>query len=308
VAARPLEIFPVKWALVVLYVLSIGWIHFRGRVRHRLGKQVFDHSAFVAPLNVLMYAFSRVPAKPYLPVQEWPELIELQKHWHVIRDEGEELARLRAVKAADNNDAGFNSFFKEGWKRFYLKWYEVRPESAERLCPRTVELLRNTPCIKAALFAELPPNAKLNAHRDPYAGSLRYHLGLRTPNDDGCRIYVDGEPYSWRDGEGVIFDETYIHWVRNDTDQSRMILLCDIERPMKYRWAQAAQGWVSRNLMSAAASPNDANDRTGLINKLFLVSFHAGRMRRRFKQWNRTAYRATKLALVVGAVAFLVWV
>ena len=47
---------------------------------------------------------------------------------------------------------------------------------------------------------------------------------------------------------------------------------------------------------------------TGLINKLFLVSFHAGNMRRRFKNWNRTAYRATKLALVVGAVAFVVWI
>ena len=25
--------------------------------------------------------------------------------------------------ALDNNDIGFNSFFKRGWKRFYLKWY-----------------------------------------------------------------------------------------------------------------------------------------------------------------------------------------
>jgi beta-hydroxylase len=291
-----------------VYVLSIAWIHFRGRVRHRLGKQVFDHSAFVAPVNVLMYAFSRVPARPYLPVQDWPELMELQKHWHVIREEAEELERLRAVKAADNNDAGFNSFFKEGWKRFYLKWYEEKPESAERLCPRTTALLAGIPYIKAALFAELPPHAKLNAHRDPYAGSLRYHMGLRTPNDDSCRIYVDGEPYSWRDGEGVIFDETFIHWVRNDTDQSRLILLCDIERPMKYRWAQAAQAWFSRNVMTAAASPNDAGDRTGLINKLFLVSFYAGQQRRRFKQWNRTAYRATKLALMAAAVALLVWI
>ncbi len=25
-------------------------------------------------------------------------------------------------------------------------------------------------------------------------------------------IEVDGERYSWRDGEGVLFDETYIHY------------------------------------------------------------------------------------------------
>jgi aspartyl/asparaginyl beta-hydroxylase (cupin superfamily) len=30
------------------------------------------------------------------------------------------------IKAADSyNDWGFNSFFRAGWKRFYLKWYEA---------------------------------------------------------------------------------------------------------------------------------------------------------------------------------------
>ncbi|MFY1080171.1 aspartyl/asparaginyl beta-hydroxylase domain-containing protein, partial [Escherichia coli] len=74
------------------------------------------------------------------------------------------------------DDAGFNSFFKYGWKRFYLKWYEANYPSAETLCPRTVALLRELPSVKAAMFAELPPGGKLNPHRDPFAGSLRYHL------------------------------------------------------------------------------------------------------------------------------------
>jgi beta-hydroxylase len=298
----------MKWFIVLVYAASIAWIHFRGQVRHKFGKQLFDHSAFVAPINVLMYAFSRAPAQPYLPVSDWPDLKRLEDNWETIRDEARALVELRAVKAAQNNDAGFNSFFKEGWKRFYLKWYDVNPGSAERLCPRTVALLRDIPCIKAALFAELQPNSKLNAHRDPYAGSLRYHLGLWTPNDDSCRIYVDGQPYSWRDGQAVVFDETYVHWVKNDTDRGRMILLCDIERPMKYRWAQAAQAWFSRHIMSAAASPNEAEDRTGIINKLFLVSFHAGRQRRRFKNWNPAVYKVTKFGLIVAAVAFVVWI
>jgi beta-hydroxylase len=216
---------------------------------------------------------------------------------------------MRAVKAANNDDAGFNSFFKEGWKRFYLKWYDVDPGSAARLCPKTVEILRGIPSVKAALFAHLPPHSKLNPHRDPYAGSLRYHLGLWTPNDERCRIWVDGQEYSWKDGEAVVFDETFIHWVRNDTDEDRMILLCDIERPLKWHWAQAAQSWFSRHVMSAAASPNEAEDRTGFINKLFLVSFHAGRMRRAFKSKSLIAYRLTKVLLIVAAVAaFVFWI
>jgi beta-hydroxylase len=34
------------------------------------------------------------------------------------------------------------------------------------------------------MFAMLPANGSLNPHRDPFAGSLRYHLGLITPNDE----------------------------------------------------------------------------------------------------------------------------
>jgi aspartyl/asparaginyl beta-hydroxylase (cupin superfamily) len=52
--------------------------------------------------------------------------------------------------------------------------------------------------IKGAMFATLGPGARLVQHRDPYAGLLRYHLGLVTPTHPGvCRIFVDGNEYSW---------------------------------------------------------------------------------------------------------------
>ena len=76
------------------------------------------------------------------------------------------------------------------------------------LCPVTTELLKGIPNIKAAMFASLPPGSRLPRHRDPYAGSLRFHMGLITPNSPDCYINVDGETYYWRDGEAVVFDET----------------------------------------------------------------------------------------------------
>ena len=65
-----------------------------------------------------------------------------------------------------------------------------------------------------------------------YAGSLRYHLGLITPNDPGCYIEVDGQRYHWKDGEVVMFDETYIHHAANTTQHPRIILFADVERPV----------------------------------------------------------------------------
>jgi beta-hydroxylase len=252
--------------------------------------------------------FSKVPSKPYLALDQFKELEPLQQNWQIIRAEAENLLALKKIKAAEqNNDAGFNSFFKNGWKRFYLKWYDASHPSAEQLCPQTYALLKSIPTVKAAMFAELPPGGKLNPHRDPFAGSLRYHLGLATPNDDRCFIDVDGERHSWRDGQGVMFDETYIHWAINGSESDRIILFCDVERPMRYRWAQAVNRWLGRTMMTAAASPNEQGDQTGLVSKLFKVSYVAGQYRRRYKAWNKNAYKATKFGLIIALAAAIIF-
>lgn len=225
----------MKWLIPGIWLAAILFAHFRGRVKLPLGRQLLDHSVLLAPVNAFMVLTSRVPSTPYLTTSEIAELKVLDDNWETIRDEALQMAELRRIKAADShNDIGFNSFFKYGWKRFYLKWYDARHPSAEELCPKTVAILKTLPKVKAAMFAELPPGGKLNAHRDPFAGSLRYHLGLTTPNDDRCHIIVDGESYSWRDGESVVFDETYVHEAYNHTDQNRIILFCDVERPLKW--------------------------------------------------------------------------
>lgn len=54
------------------------------------------------------------------------------------------------------------------------------------------------------MFAMLRAHGSFNRHCDPFAGSLRYKLGLITPNDDRCAIVVGGIAYSWRDGEDVV--------------------------------------------------------------------------------------------------------
>ncbi|CAN5251109.1 lipid A hydroxylase LpxO [soil metagenome] len=298
----------MKWVVVALFLLCVAYVHQRGRVRHSFFGQLFDHSGFLAPINVFMYAFSRVPSKPYLDSGDFPELAVLDQHWQTIRDEGERLMEASRIKAPDqHNDAGFNSFAKVGWKRFYLKWYEDAHPSARTLCPQTTEILSRLPTVKAAMFAELPDGAKLNAHRDPYAGSLRYHLGLATPNDDRCNITVDGEVYSWRDGQSVVFDETFIHEAENRSGRNRLILFCDVARPMKYRWAQAVNDWIGAHIVTAAASPNEAGDKTGLINRLFVISHVAGQQRRRLKRWNKTVYNLTKIALIAAVVAAFVF-
>jgi beta-hydroxylase len=295
-----------KLVIVCVFIASALAVHFRGRVRHGFFRQLTDHSTLLAPFNVLMYAFSAVPNRPFLDPAAFPELRVLSDNWRTIRDEALQLLDSGYVRAPTRyNDIGFHSFFKGGYKRFYLKWYDEPPPSAKKLCPRTVALLAAIPSVNAAMFALLPPGGKLGAHRDPYAGSLRYHLGLVTPNDERCAIVVDGERYHWRDGEAAVFDETYIHSAENRTDVARLILFCDVARPLTSR----VVGWVNRGFrdtaIRASQTENLPGDKVGLVNRIFAYVYYVRLFGKRVKERSRVAYYTLKWLLIGALVAAL---
>jgi beta-hydroxylase len=232
----------------------------------------------------------------------------LRANWQTIRDEALSLLDEGHIRAATgHNDLGFNSFFKNGWKRFYVKWYGEPLPSAQAACPKTVALVESLPTVNAAMFALLPPGGKLNRHRDPFAGSLRYHLGLVTPNSDQCRIFVDGEPYSWRDGEDLLFDETFIHSAENATETTRIILFCDVERPLRTRAMQAFNRFVSRTVIRAASTQNTEAEPVGALNRIYAWFGAGSDLLTRLKRRNRTLFRTVKYALL-AALAYWIFV
>src|SRR4051812_2925862 len=139
-------------------------------------------------------------------------------------------------------------------------------------------------------FAMLPPGGKLGAHRDPYAGSLRYHLGLVTPNAPCCNMLVDGEPYHWRDGEAVIFDETYIHVVENKSDMTRIILFCDVERPLTNRVVTLLNRAWKNTVIRASQTQNVEGEKVGLVNHMFGYFYRLRLIGKALKEKSRFAY------------------
>lgn len=303
-----MPVMPIAWGLLGFHGLAAAFVHFRGKARFGLARQLTDHSTLLAPINTLLYLSSKVPAKAYIDPADFPQLAPLAAHWETIRDECLAVARDGAVKAADGyTDAGFNSFFRTGWKRFYLSWYGTSHPSARERCPRTMALLDSIPDVKAAMFALLPPGAKLVRHRDPYAGSVRYHLGLATPNSDACFIEVDGEPRSWRDGEVLMFDETFIHSARNDTDTDRLILFCDVRRPLNNPVARLVDLAFRRVAMRAAATQNVPGEKVGWVNRLFQGLYRVRLVGKAMKAWNRTVYYALKFGVLGAAFGGLLY-
>lgn len=296
-----------KFLLLYAFLLSAVFVHFRGKVRHRFSRQLTDHSTLFAPVNALLYAFSAVPNRPYLDVHQFPELDRLRDNWTTIRDEGLALFDEGHIRAASKyNDVGFNSFFRTGWKRFYLKWYDTPLPSAQALCPKTVELVQSIPSIHGAMFAVLPPGGTLVRHRDPYAGSLRYHLGLVTPNADTCRIFVDGQEYFWKDGEDVMFDETYIHYAENKSDVNRLILFCDVERPMKNGLMRRFNHFVANTLVRASKTQNVEGEPVGALNKVFGYAYRVRLVGKKIKEKSRFTYYALKY-LIIGGILYAIF-
>lgn len=294
-----------KFFILYILVVSAVWVHYRGQSRFRFTRQLTDHSTFFAPINCFLYAFSAVPNRPILDARDFPELKVLRDNWETIRREALSLSGSGDIKGSANyDDLAFNSFFRKGWKRFYLKWYDDFLPSARDACPETIKLLQGLPAINAAMFAMLPVGGQLVAHRDPFAGSVRYHLGLVTPNDDRCRIYIDGAPYSWRDGEDIVFDETYIHRAVNEAESDRIILFCDIERPMRTGWAEAVNRFFCRRMMRAAATKNSDSDRVGVLNRIFGVVYPFRKKMKALKKFNRKLYYLIKYVFF-GSLLYL---
>ncbi len=295
------------WVLLV-FLASALYAHFRGQVRFGLVRALTDFTVLIAPVNAMMYLFSRIRRSAYIDQKDFPELKLLNDNWQLIRDEAMALAEGGQIRAAAGyTDMGFNSFFRTGWKRFYLSWYGRELASAEAQCPKTLALLRQIPTIKAAMFASLPPGATLVRHRDPYAGSLRYHLGLVTPNDPACFIEVDGQRYHWKDGESVMFDETFIHHATNNTGHQRVVLFCDVERPLWTAPARWFNRLFARYVMAAAASANTEGEGIGGLNQFFRAFYHLRARAKQLKATHRRLYYAGKWALILGLLWLLFW-
>ena len=295
--------------VLIIFILCAFYVQNRGVIQHKkLVRKISDHSNLFGPINCLFYCFSTIKKSVYIDVDNFPELKVLEDNWKVIRDEAIALNNDTHIKSSEEkDDLGFNSFFKTGWKRFYLKWYGASLHSANKLCPKTVDLINSISSIKGAMFAMLPPGARLVKHRDPYAGSFRYHLGLTTPNSEKCFISVDGKKYYWKDGEAVMFDETFIHFAENKTNTNRIVLFLDIKRPTKFFIVDWINEIFSRIVLAATTTKNMDGDKIGGINRLFPHIFKVRLIGKKIKKSNKILYYILQYSiylLLIYAVFF----
>jgi beta-hydroxylase len=85
------------------------------------------------------------------------------------------------------------------------------------------------------MFSILEPHKKIPIHVGPTKLVLRYHLGLIVPKEkEQCFITIktpkDDHTRFWEIGEDMMFDDTFDHFVENNTDEQRVVLFLDIQK------------------------------------------------------------------------------
>ena len=172
----------------------------------------------------------------FFDTQDFPWTDLLEEHWALIR------AELDAVLAHRDALPNFQDISEDqtaittddNWKTFFLYGFGHKAEKNCRLVPKTTEVVERIPGMKTAFFSILAPGKHIPAHRGPYKGVMRAHLGLKVPDaNEDCRIRVGDDVRHWEEGEVLLFDDTHDHEVWNDTDETRVVLFLDVVRPFE---------------------------------------------------------------------------
>jgi beta-hydroxylase len=119
------------------------------------------------------------------------------------------------------------------WRAIYIKILnDFKIKDLKTKCPYLYNML-NKDYIPNAFLSILDANVDIPEHYGYFKGVYRYHLGYIIPEHKGNKPFIvcGSEKYEWKEGKGVLFDDMYNHYVRNDTPYRRVVLYLDITRP-----------------------------------------------------------------------------
>ena len=191
---------------------------------------------------------SLVPNTPVIDNGHFPFLQPFTANWREIAAEAREILKHREDIPAfqEISPDQYRISTGKNWRTFVLFGFGNKLEKNCREAPATTRLLEQVPNLQIAWFSILAPGYHIPAHTGVSKGLIRAHLGLIIPKQaEKCRIRVGDETKVWRPGEVFVFDDTYEHEVWNETDEERVILLFDVDRPMRF-WGRAVNAGFLR--------------------------------------------------------------
>jgi aspartate beta-hydroxylase len=188
--------------------------------------------------------FPDLPSTPYLDPKLLPFADVLTAAYPRIRAEAErlladqvQLPGFLTFKDGDRiEDYVSGDGAKPAWDAFFFYRHGRRYDDNHARCPETsavlesIELCRIRDQAPEICFSVLSPGSHIMPHHGVSNCRVVAHLPLIVPADCALNI-VDGEAHHWREGELMVFDDTFRHEAWNRSQQTRVILLMDVWNP-----------------------------------------------------------------------------
>lgn len=190
------------------------------------------------------FFFPDLPQGPYHDPHLHAWASRLQDEFPKIRSEAQRVW---------GEDQGFPNFleFKEGenqsvylqgagpkpaWEAFFFYRHGKRYDANHERCPNTsrvlesIQLCRIQDQAPEICFSVLAPGSHIMPHYGVTNTRLVMHLPLIVPANCALNVVGLGE-HAWREGELMMFDDTFQHEAWNHSKESRIVLLMDCWNP-----------------------------------------------------------------------------
>lgn len=194
--------------------------------------------------------FPGLPATPYLDKGLIPGIEDLEAATARVRAELQALlpsaaGRERVFHAGELEEANLRGLDQPpSWNGYYFFRHGERRDDNCAACPVTAAALDELPLARVpghgpeVLFSVFSPGTHLLPHCGVTNTRVVGHLPLMIP--DQCALRVGGEDHHWREGEVVVFDDTYEHEAWNRSDRTRVVMIFDLWNPFLSQAERAA--------------------------------------------------------------------
>lgn len=185
--------------------------------------------------------FPDLPASPYFDRTLFPWMASMEDQTTAIREElrlllGSATGRERVFQNDDVERQNLRGTDTEpSWTGYYFYRHGVRRDQNCAACPVTAAALDAVPLCRVdnhapeVLFSVFTAGTHLLPHRGVTNTRIVGHLPLIVPDD--CALSVGGDIHVWREGEIVVFDDTYEHEAWNRSRDIRVVLIFDLWNP-----------------------------------------------------------------------------
>jgi len=185
--------------------------------------------------------FPGLPATPYLDKGLIPEIEDLEARTDDIRSELQALLPSAEGRERVFHDGELEKENLRGlatppsWNGYYFFRHGERRSDNCAACPKTTAALDALPLARVrghgpeVLFSVFSPGTHLLPHCGVTNTRVTSHLPLMIP--ENCALRVGGEEHHWREGEVVVFDDTYDHEAWNRSSRTRVVMIFDMWNP-----------------------------------------------------------------------------